>query len=100
MDKRSALFKDRPVDPVSTSVFWIEHVVRHRGGAHMKSSAIDLTWYQYYLIDVFSFLLLLLTTVACTLYISTKKLLSFMKHVLTFMQQWMNVFVILDKKTN
>lgn len=100
MEKRSHLFKDRLVDPVSTSAFWIEHVIRHGGGAHMKSSAVSLTWYQYYLIDVFSFLLLLLIIVLYTLYCSTKKLLSYMKHVRTFAQQWINMSTIPVKKTN
>jgi glucuronosyltransferase len=39
-------------------VFWTEYVIRHKGAAHMRSAARDLTWYQYYLLDVIAVLTL------------------------------------------
>lgn len=47
-------FRDRPHTPIDTSVFWIEYVVRHKGAPELKSVAANLTWYQYYLVDVIS----------------------------------------------
>jgi glucuronosyltransferase len=48
----SALFRDQPLTPLEQAVFWTEYVIRHKGAPHMRSAALDLTWYQYYLLDV------------------------------------------------
>ncbi|CAI6344987.1 unnamed protein product [Macrosiphum euphorbiae] len=50
----SVLFKDRPMSPVESVVFWTEYVLRHNGAAHLKSQALNLKWYQYFLVDVIS----------------------------------------------
>ncbi|XP_046467806.1 UDP-glucosyltransferase 2-like [Neodiprion pinetum] len=52
----SERFRDRPMSPLDTAIFWVEHVVRH-GGRNLRSPAMDLTWWQIELIDVYSFLL-------------------------------------------
>jgi glucuronosyltransferase len=39
-------------------VFWTEYVIRHKGAPHMRSAALDLTWYQYFLLDVIAVLAL------------------------------------------
>ncbi|PSN48144.1 UDP-glucuronosyltransferase 1-7 [Blattella germanica] len=41
---------------METAVFWTEYVIRHKGAPHMRSAAINLTWYQYYLLDVIAVL--------------------------------------------
>lgn len=60
--RMSAIFHDRPMRPVEKAAFWIEHVIKH-GGEYMRSPIHDLTWYQYYLLDVVAFLLLVLVVV-------------------------------------
>ncbi|XP_076274446.1 UDP-glycosyltransferase UGT5-like [Rhynchophorus ferrugineus] len=52
----SRRFKDRPLSPMDTAIYWIEHVARNKGGNHMRSTAIDLPFYQYFLLDVIAFL--------------------------------------------
>ncbi|KAI4463415.1 UDP-glucosyltransferase [Holotrichia oblita] len=54
--KLSVLLKDQQVTPVEKAVFWIEYVLRNGGAPHLKSVAHDLTWYQYYSLDVILFL--------------------------------------------
>lgn len=44
--------RDQPLSPIDTAIYWIEYVVRHRGAHHFRSAALDLTWYQYYMLDV------------------------------------------------
>jgi glucuronosyltransferase len=39
-------------------VFWTEYVIRHKGAPHMRSAALDLAWYQYFLLDVIAVLTL------------------------------------------
>jgi len=50
----SERFKDRPMSPAESVVYWTEYVLRHNGAAHLKSQALNLKWYQYFLLDVIS----------------------------------------------
>uniref|UniRef100_UPI00398F5F54 UDP-glucuronosyltransferase 1A1-like n=1 Tax=Pristiophorus japonicus TaxID=55135 RepID=UPI00398F5F54 len=53
----SSLHKDRPVEPLELSVYWVEFVMRHRGAKHLRSAAHDLNWIQYHCLDVIGALL-------------------------------------------
>lgn len=48
----SKTFRDRPMSPMETAVYWTEYVIRHKGAPHLRSTAVGMPWYQYYLIDV------------------------------------------------
>lgn len=54
----SKIFNDKPMSPAQSVVYWTEYVLRHKGAPHLKSEALNLTWYQYYLLDVISLLLI------------------------------------------
>jgi glucuronosyltransferase len=45
-------FKDRPMTPQQSVVYWTEYVIRHKGAPHLRSHALNLTWYQYLLLDI------------------------------------------------
>ncbi|XP_050538591.1 uncharacterized protein LOC126904011 [Daktulosphaira vitifoliae] len=64
----SARFKDRPMTPVDSVVYWTEYVIRHKGAPHLKSQAIDLKWYQYFLIDIFAVIILAILIASYMLY--------------------------------
>lgn len=51
----SRLFKDRPLSALDTAVFWVEHVIRHNGARHLRSSAIPLNIIQKNSWDVIAF---------------------------------------------
>lgn len=38
--------------------WWIEYVIRHNGAQHLRSPAVDMPLYEYFMIDVISFLLI------------------------------------------
>nr|XP_024216284.1 UDP-glucuronosyltransferase 2A1-like [Halyomorpha halys] len=50
--KRSKIMKDRPKSIMDNAVYWVEYVLRHRGAPHLRSAAVELSWYQYLLLDV------------------------------------------------
>ncbi|XP_030843451.1 UDP-glucuronosyltransferase 2B33-like [Strongylocentrotus purpuratus] len=52
----STILRSRPMEPVDRAAFWIEHVIKH-GGDYMRSPGKDLSFIQYNLIDVFTFLI-------------------------------------------
>ncbi|EDW58411.1 UDP-glycosyltransferase UGT5 [Drosophila virilis] len=52
MKRASRIFRDRPLGAMDTAMFWIDYVIEHQGAPHMVSAGLDLTWYQFYLLDV------------------------------------------------
>ncbi|CAI6348012.1 unnamed protein product [Macrosiphum euphorbiae] len=54
----SAIFKDRPMSPEKSVAYWTEYVIRHKGAPHLKSQALNLTWYQYFLLDIIAVMLI------------------------------------------
>jgi len=54
-------FKDRPMSPAESVVYWTEYVIRHKGAPHLKSHALNLTWYQYLLLDVIFVIFIFIT---------------------------------------
>ncbi|XP_065331569.1 UDP-glycosyltransferase UGT5-like [Cloeon dipterum] len=54
--RRQAVFLDQPQSPLERAVFWTEYVLRHSGAAHLRSAALDLSWYQLELLDVYAFM--------------------------------------------
>ncbi|XP_017483839.1 PREDICTED: UDP-glucuronosyltransferase 2B1-like, partial [Rhagoletis zephyria] len=48
----SRIFRDRPIGPRETLIYWIDYVIRHNGARHLRAAGMDLKWYQFYLLDV------------------------------------------------
>lgn len=53
----SNLFNDNLIHPMDEAIYWIEYVIRHKGANHLKSAAVNMPFYVYYLLDVFGVLL-------------------------------------------
>lgn len=61
--KRSQLLHDQPMSPMDTAVFWVEHVIRHKGASHLRNFGTYLTWYQYLMLDVVLFLIVVFLSI-------------------------------------
>jgi len=61
-------FKDRPMSPAESVVYWTEYVIRHKGAPHLKSHAFNLTWYQYFLLDVIFVFFIFISFAIFTIY--------------------------------
>lgn len=79
----STRFKDRPMSPAESVVYWTEYVLRHKGAPHLKYHALNLTWYQYFLIDVISTFLFIGSVLFFIMYYGLKMI---WKHSYTFFQ--------------
>ena len=55
----SRLLSDRPRSPAHEAVDWVEYTLRHGGLAHLRPYSSQLAWYQYFLVDVVLFLVLI-----------------------------------------
>lgn len=52
----SERFRDRPLPPLETAIYWVEYVARHKGAHHMRTAAVGMPLYKYLLLDVVAFL--------------------------------------------
>jgi glucuronosyltransferase len=56
-------------------VFWTEYVIRHKGAPHMRSAVLDLTWYQYFLLDVIALLALAVGSILLIVFLMLRTVL-------------------------
>ncbi|XP_051545469.1 UDP-glucuronosyltransferase 2A2-like isoform X1 [Myxocyprinus asiaticus] len=59
----SRIHHDQPMKPLDQAVFWIEFVMRNKGAKYLRVQAHELSWYQYYCLDVVAFLLTIVTLI-------------------------------------
>ena len=50
--KMNELFLDQSESPVDRAVWWVEYIMRHDGAPFLRPKSLELSWYQYSLIDV------------------------------------------------
>lgn len=75
IERVSKIFRDRPMGPRETAMYWIEYVIRHKGALEIRSAGVDLPWYQLYLLDVIGFILLVVGTVLGIIFMLVRKLI-------------------------
>ncbi|XP_075228976.1 UDP-glycosyltransferase UGT5-like [Lycorma delicatula] len=68
MKKLSEISKDKPLNNEETVSWWVEYVIRHKGAPHLRPAVQDLSWYQYTLLDILAFILILLFSVIYVIY--------------------------------
>lgn len=59
------------MSPSNETVYWIEYVIRN-GGDVLRSPALEFTWWQLQLLDVYGFVLLVLVLVLMTFVMITR----------------------------
>ncbi|XP_044269389.1 UDP-glycosyltransferase UGT5-like [Tribolium madens] len=67
--QRSKLMQDQPLKPIDVAIYWVEHVIRHQGAPHLRSAALDLSWYQREMVDIFGFLGLIVVAICTIIYL-------------------------------
>lgn len=65
-------YKDRPLSPQDTVVYWVEYVVRHSGAYHLRTAAADMPFYQYLLLDVIGFIVAIFVVFFVTIFYTFK----------------------------
>ncbi len=69
VNRLSALFSDRPQDPLDLGVYWVEYVLRHNGAPHLRSVGRNLNFIVYHSIDVMSTYFALITVIIYLIYL-------------------------------
>ncbi|VVC35878.1 UDP-glucuronosyl/UDP-glucosyltransferase [Cinara cedri] len=70
----SKRFQDRPKTPKEEVLYWTEYVIKHKGAPHLKSAALNLSWYQYLLIDVLMTTVSILLICSCVIFMTIRYL--------------------------
>lgn len=47
-------YRDQPLTPLETAIYWTEYVARHQGAPHLHSAGLDLNFFAYHSLDVFA----------------------------------------------
>lgn len=55
IQKLSEIYKDRPMTPIDTALYWIEYVIRYKGAPQLKYAGAELNFIQRNSLDVFGF---------------------------------------------
>ncbi|XP_050332672.1 UDP-glycosyltransferase UGT5-like [Bactrocera neohumeralis] len=59
----SEVYRDRPMTPRQSVVWWVDYVLRHKGAKHLQSPAVYLTHWQLMSLDVLGVLLAIVAVV-------------------------------------
>jgi len=73
MKRLSNEFRDRPVPPLDSAVWWIEYAARHPHGS-LESPLRSQSWMEQNLIDIYAFLFLNLIVILLVILFALKKL--------------------------
>lgn len=76
IERLQALFRDRPMSPMQTALFWTEYVLRHKGAPHLRTAAVHMPWYQYECLDVLLILAGAVLLIGYALKLALSRLLS------------------------
>ncbi|XP_065223734.1 UDP-glucosyltransferase 2-like [Planococcus citri] len=78
MQKVSQAFKDRPLTPQQSVVFWTEYVIKYKDTLNLLPPSGKLNWFQFYLLDIFS---LVIGTIVLVVYLLRLIILRFINPV-------------------
>ena len=63
VDQLSDLIMDQPQHPLDRAVWWLEYLLRHPHNTSMKPHTHNLSWVQYFLLDVISVIVFILALI-------------------------------------
>jgi glucuronosyltransferase len=98
MQKFSAISKDVLDKALDKAIWWTEYVLRHNGARHLRSALLDLTWYEYLLLDVIAACLLITIAGAYLIYIIIRRILYHLLNHCSNTNKDINANCIVNKK--
>lgn len=52
MKEYSRIHRDQPLTPAQRAAYRIDYTIRYKGADHLRSAALSLSWYQYWMVDI------------------------------------------------
>lgn len=59
---------DQPMDSMEKAMYWIEYVIRHKGAEYLRAPAADVSWIRFLLVDVLTFISLIVLLFIVVIY--------------------------------
>ncbi|XP_068623984.1 UDP-glycosyltransferase UGT5-like [Battus philenor] len=66
--KLRMLINDQPVSPLQNAVWWTEYVIRHGGASHLRSPAANISWLEYFEIELLAVIMSILLSLVSGAY--------------------------------
>lgn len=63
----SSIFKANIVPPLQEAIFWIEYVCQFDGAPHLKSHAVNMSWFSYLSLDILCMIFVMTACLVCSL---------------------------------
>ncbi|XP_018573569.1 UDP-glucuronosyltransferase 2B7 [Anoplophora glabripennis] len=79
------LSKDVPMTGLEKAIWWTEYIIRNKGAKHLRNPASDIPFYQYFLLDVISFIIVVTFCILIVLCIFVKKSVQVVRGILRTM---------------
>ncbi|KAM0725023.1 UDP-glycosyltransferase UGT5 [Formica fusca] len=79
MLKLRDLLHDLPYDPLNNAIWWVEHVIRHKGARHLRNKSRDMPWYKTQLLDMLAIVLISLALFAYIIVVITRLIFRIVK---------------------
>ncbi|CAH0715012.1 unnamed protein product, partial [Brenthis ino] len=73
------VIEDQPMTPAERAVWWVEHIIRHGGGKHLRAAGANMTWRQYFELDL---VFIVLSVIICILAIGLIIIYSLWKFIM------------------
>nr|XP_023024873.1 UDP-glucuronosyltransferase 2B7-like [Leptinotarsa decemlineata] len=74
--KAKDILTDQPLQGLEKAVWWVEYVIRHQGAKHLRSPAADMTFFEYFMVDVAIFLMCCILAISYVVVNITKLIMS------------------------
>ncbi|XP_075168651.1 UDP-glucosyltransferase 2-like [Haematobia irritans] len=78
---KSMLFQDQMNTPLERAIYWIEYVLKFNGASHLRNLGQNLTVWEFYNVDVFLMIALMIILFICFSYIILNLMLKIIVNV-------------------
>ncbi|VEN52518.1 unnamed protein product [Callosobruchus maculatus] len=79
MKSLADIMLDEPMSGVEKVVWWSEYVIRHKGARHLRNPVLDIPLYQYLMLDIIAFFILIIAVFS----VLVLKVLKILKHLVS-----------------
>ncbi|XP_050744985.1 UDP-glycosyltransferase UGT5 isoform X2 [Drosophila biarmipes] len=90
----SRRFRDQPMHPLETAVYWTEYILRYKGANHMKVSPSQVKLFEYYSLDKFLMVGVRISLVVGIVFLVLSKGRCCLGHLITFLKPYLPVIGI------
>ena len=68
MQELSCIFKDRPMTPQKSVVYWTEYVIKYNGAPKLRALGADMPLYKYLMLDIIALGIIFMSLVVTLTY--------------------------------